>query len=40
MEIHRSKFFILDDPNIAGVTEDNQICNYFMVSDHENLGLL
>lgn len=40
MEFHRSKFFILDDPNTASVTEDNQVCNYFMVSDPENLGLL
>lgn len=40
MEEHRSKFFILDDPNTASVTEDNQICNYFMVSDSDNLGLL
>lgn len=40
MEHHRSKFFILDDPNTASVTEDNQACNYFMVSDSEQLGLL
>ena len=40
METHRSKFFILDDPNISGVTEDNQVCNYFMVSDTSGLGLM
>lgn len=40
METHRCKFFILDDPNIATVTEDNQICNYFMVSDDKEVGLL
>lgn len=40
MEQHRSKFFILDDPNTTNVTEDNQACNYFMVSDPEQLGLL
>jgi hypothetical protein len=33
MEFHRSKFFILDDPGIVGVNEDNQTCNYFMVYD-------
>ena len=40
MEVHRNKFFILDDPNTPGVNDDNQICNYFMVSDPEGQGLL
>lgn len=31
MEEHRNKFFILEDPNIIGVSPDNQSCNYFMV---------
>ena len=40
MEEHRNKFFILEDKNIVNVTEDNQMCNYFMVSDREGLGLM
>lgn len=33
METHRNKFFILDDQNTPLVNDDNQVCNYFMVSD-------
>ena len=40
METHRNKFFILDDQNTPLVNDDNQICNYFMVSDPEGLGLM
>lgn len=40
MEEHRNKFFILEDSNIINVTEDNQACNYFMVYDERNLGLM
>ena len=40
METHRNKFFILDDPNTPGVNDDNQICNYFMVSDPAGQGLM
>jgi hypothetical protein len=40
METHRNKFFILDDPNTTGVNDDNQGCNYFMVSDPEGPGLM
>jgi hypothetical protein len=40
METHRNKFFILDDQNTPLVNEDNQICNYFMVSDPEGQGLM
>ena len=40
MDLHRNKFFILDDPNTPGVNDDNQICNYFMVSDPADNGLM
>lgn len=40
MEQHRNKFFILEDSNIVNVSEDNQACNYYMVSDPEKLGLM
>ena len=40
METHRNKFFILDDQNTPSVNEDNQACNYFLVSDPEGTGLM
>ena len=42
MEFHRSKFFLLDDHNTCSVSQDNQICNYFNVSDSDpnNPGLM
>lgn len=40
MELHRNKFFLLEDTNIVNVTEDNQGCNYFMIYDRERLGLM
>lgn len=40
MELHRNKFFLLDDSNIVNVTEDNQSCNYFMIYDHNAPGLM
>lgn len=40
MEEHRNKFFLLEDSNNVNVTEDNQICNYFMISEKDNMGLM
>jgi hypothetical protein len=40
MDEHRNKFFLLEDSNIVNVTEDNQICNYFMIYDKDNMGLM
>ncbi len=40
MELHRNKFFLLEDSNIVNVTEDNQACNYFMIYDREKQGLM
>jgi len=40
MSVHRNKFYILEDKNIINVTEDNQSCNYHMVSDPSNFGLM
>lgn len=40
MELHRNKFFLLEDSNIVNVNEDNQVCNYFMIYDKSNLGLM
>ena len=38
--MHRNKFYTLDDPEIINVTEDNQNCNYFLINDKENQGLM
>lgn len=40
MELHRNKFFLLEDSNIVGVTPDNQSCNYFMIYDETQPGLM
>lgn len=40
METHRNKFFLLEDTNILNVTEDNQVCNYFMIYDRNSPGLM
>lgn len=40
MELHRNKFFLLEDSNIVGVTQDNQSCNYFMIYDETQPGLM
>ena len=40
MENHRNKFFTLDDPGIINVTEDNQNCNYYLIYDKEQNGLM